>query len=100
MTLESELEQAVRSLQRVVQSMEPGGISGDQALSMVSLFGAAERAAASGTALSTPVVVRRVSYPKAGRASALDGLGAVSGSSVLPRAASLRPSGRPTLLSW
>ena len=58
MTLESELEHAVRSLQRVVQSMAPGAISGDQALSMVSLFGAAERAAASGTALLTPVVVR------------------------------------------
>ena len=81
MTLESELEQAVRSLQRVVQSMAPGAISGDQALSMVSLFGAAERAAASGTALLTPVVVRTGSYTKSGHASAPDWLGAVSGSS-------------------
>jgi hypothetical protein len=81
MTLESELEQAVRSLQRVVQSMAPGAISGDQALSMVSLFGAAERAAASGTALLTPVVVRTGTYTKAGHASAPDWLGAVSGSS-------------------
>jgi hypothetical protein len=81
MTLESELEQAVSSLQRVVQSIAPGAISGDQALSMVSLFGAAERAAASGTALLTPVVVRAGSYTKAGHASAPDWLGAVSGSS-------------------
>jgi hypothetical protein len=81
MTLQSELEQAVCSLQRVVQSMAPGAISGDQALSMVSLFGAAERAAASGTALLTPVVVRTGSYTKAGHASAPDWLGAVSGSS-------------------
>jgi hypothetical protein len=81
MTLESELEQAVRSLQRVVQSMAPGAISGEQALSMVTLFGAAERAAASGTALLTPVVVRTGSYTKAGHASAPDWLGAVSGSS-------------------
>jgi hypothetical protein len=81
MTLESELEQAVRILQRVVQSMAPGAISGDQALSMVSLFGAAERAAASGTALLAPVVVRTGSYTKAGHASAPDWLGAVSGSS-------------------
>jgi hypothetical protein len=81
MTLESELEQAVRGLQRVVQSMAPGAISGDQALSMVSLFGAAERAAASGTALLTPVVVRTGSYTKAGHASAPDWLGAVAGSS-------------------
>jgi hypothetical protein len=81
MTLESELEQAVRILQRVVQSMAPGAISGDQALSMVSLFGAAERAAASGTALLAPVVVRTGSYTKTGHASAPDWLGAVSGSS-------------------
>ena len=80
-TLESELEQAVRSLQRVVQSMAPEAISGDQALSMVSLFGEAERAAASGTALLTPVVVRNGCYTKAGHASAPDWLGAVCGSS-------------------
>jgi hypothetical protein len=61
--------------------MAPGAISGDQALSMVSLFGAAERAAASGTALLTPVVVRTGSYTKAGHASAPDWLGAISGSS-------------------
>jgi hypothetical protein len=81
MTLESELERAVRCIQRVVQSMAPGDISGDQALSLVSLFGEAERAAASGTALLTPVVVRTGSYTKAGHASAPDWLGAVSGSS-------------------
>jgi hypothetical protein len=61
--------------------MAPEAISGDQALSMVSLFGEAERAAASGTALLTPVVVRNGCYTKAGHASAPDWLGAVCGSS-------------------
>jgi hypothetical protein len=61
--------------------MTPEAISGDQALSLVSLFGEAERAAASGTALLTPVVVRNGCYTKAGHASAPDWLGAVCGSS-------------------
>jgi hypothetical protein len=49
---------------------------------MVRLFGEIERAAASGMALLTPVVITSGSYAKEGYASAPDWLGAVSGSST------------------
>src|ERR1039457_4731014 len=80
--MHKELESAVRTLQRVVRSAAPESVSGDQARSMVSLFGQAERAAASGIALLTPKVIETGSYAKEGYASAPDWLGAVSGSSA------------------
>jgi hypothetical protein len=49
---------------------------------LVGLFAAAERAASSGIALFSPVVVETGSYAKAGHGSAADWLGAISGSSA------------------
>jgi hypothetical protein len=80
-TLDTELKNAVRTLQHFVRTTSPGSISGDDALALVALLGEAERAAASGIALLSPVVVETGSYAKAGHASAPDWLGAVSGSS-------------------
>jgi hypothetical protein len=81
-TLDTELKNAVRTLQHFVHTTSPGSISGDDALALVALLGEAERAAASGIALLSPVVVESGSYAKAGHASAPDWLGAVSGSSA------------------
>ena len=80
-TLDTELTQAVRTLQHFVRTTSPGSISGDHAFALVALLGEAERAAASGIALFSPVVLESGSYAKAGHASAPDWLGAVSGSS-------------------
>jgi hypothetical protein len=80
--LDTELKNAVRTLQHFVRSTSPESISGDHALALVALLGEAERAAASGIALLSPVVVEAGSYAKAGHASAPDWLGAVSGSSA------------------
>jgi len=79
---EHELEQAVRTLQRLVHGAAPTSASGDQARRVVALFAQAERAAASGIALFSPVVLETGSYAKAGHGSAADWLGAVSGSSA------------------
>jgi hypothetical protein len=81
-TLDTELKNAVRTLQHFVRTTSPGSISGDHALALVALLGEAERAAASGIALLSPVVVETGSYAKAGHASAPDWLGSVSGSSA------------------
>jgi len=80
--LTSELRHAVRSLQKVLQAAAPGSVSGDEARSLVALFAEAERAASSGIALFTPVVVETGSYTKEGHGSAADWLGALSGSSA------------------
>ena len=81
-TLDTELRHAVHTLQHFVRTTSPESISGDHALALVDLLGEAERAAASGIALLSPVVVETGSYAKAGHASAPDWLGAVSGSSA------------------
>jgi hypothetical protein len=81
-TLDTELRTAVHTLQHFVRTTSPGSISGDHALALVHLLGEAERAAASGIALLSPVVVESGSFAKAGHASAPDWLGAVSGSSA------------------
>ena len=78
----NELTAAVRTIQHVVRTTSPGSICGDEALALVALLGEAERAAASGIALLSPVVIEAGSYAKAGHASAPDWLGAVSGSSA------------------
>jgi len=57
-------------------------MSGDQARAWVGLFADAERAAASGVALLTPVVVETGSYAKEGHGSAADWLGTVSRTSA------------------
>ena len=54
----AELEDAVRTLQRVVRSASPRSFSGDQARAAVALFAESERAASSGIALFTPVLAQ------------------------------------------
>ncbi len=92
----------MRTLQRLVRGAAPNAVSGDQARRMVDLFARAERAAASGIALFSPVVVETGSYTKAGHGSAADWLGAVSGSSPTVAkgrlAAAGRAAGDPALL--
>jgi hypothetical protein len=81
-TFRGELESTVRVLQRLVHAASPGSVSGDEARVLVGLFADAERAASSGIALCSPVVVETGSFAKAGHGSAADWLGAVSGSSA------------------
>ncbi|HVA09501.1 MAG TPA: HNH endonuclease signature motif containing protein [Acidimicrobiales bacterium] len=76
-----ELEGAVRTLQRFVRGAEPGRTTGDEARRVVALLAEAERAASSGIALFTPVVVETGSYAKEGHGSAADWLAAHEGSS-------------------
>jgi hypothetical protein len=80
--LYADLERVVDKLQDVVRTGTPESVSGDQARRFVERFAEAERAAASGVALFTPVVVGTGSYAKEGHASAQDWLGALSGSSA------------------
>ncbi len=99
--LRDDLDGAVRTIERVVRAAEPGSVSGDDARALVALFAAAERAAASGVALFTPVVVHSGSYAKDGHGSAAQWLGAVSGSSCGAAkgrlAAAERAAGDPAL---
>jgi hypothetical protein len=81
-TLYGDLARIVRELQEVVRTSTPDSVSGDQARRFVERFAEGERAAASGVALFTPVVVETGSYAKEGHASAQDWLGGVSGSSA------------------
>ena len=80
--LYGDLEAVVTSLQEVVRTSTPDSVSGDQARRFVERFAEGERAAASGVALFTPVVVGTGSYAKEGHASAQDWLGNLSGSSA------------------
>ncbi len=66
----------------MVRQAAPGAISGDEARSLVTLLGQAERAVASGIALLAPVVLETGSYAKEGHATAADWLGEVAGSSA------------------
>jgi hypothetical protein len=78
-TLYGDLERTLRELQEVVRRSTPEAVSGDQARRFVERFAEAERAATSGIALFTPVVVETGSYAKEGHASAQDWLGSLSG---------------------
>jgi len=80
-TLYGDLERVVREMHEVVRKSTPEMASGDQARRFVERFAEAERAAASGVALFTPVVVGTGSYAKKGYASAQDWLGDLSGTS-------------------
>ena len=77
-----ELRDIVRSLQGVVRTADPGRSTGDEAKAIVALFAEAARAASSGTALFTPVVVASGSFAKDGHGSAAEWLGALDGSST------------------
>ena len=81
-TLYGDLGRTVRALQEVVRTATPASVSGDQARRFVERFAQAERAAASGIALFTPVVVGSGAYAKEGHASAQDWLGTLSGTSA------------------
>jgi hypothetical protein len=97
----AELSGAVRTIQRLVRNSSPGSVSGEEARCLVDLFAQAERAASSGIALFSPVVVETGSYAKAGHGSAADWLGAISGSSAGVAKSRLAAAGRaaadPTL---
>jgi hypothetical protein len=95
--LERELEQTVRTLQRLVRSAEPGSVSGDQARRVVALFAECERAASSGVSLFAPVVAQTGSFAKAGHGSAADWLGALSGSSASAARGRLTAAGHAAL---
>ena len=80
--LYGDLARVVGEIQEVVRTATPDSVSGDQARRFVERFAEAERAAASGVALFTPVVVETGSFAKEGHASAQDWLGTLSGSSA------------------
>jgi hypothetical protein len=92
--VQARLERIVRELQDVVRSAAPGSVSGDAALSLVALLAEAERAAASGIARLTPVVVEAGTFTKLGYASASDWLAALSGSSSAAAKGRLVAAGR------
>jgi len=92
-----ELEGVVRSLQGLVRAAVPGQSSGDEARAIASLFAEAERAAASGLLLYTPVVVATGSFTKEGHGSAAQWLGALSGSSDWSAKARLAAAERASL---
>jgi hypothetical protein len=66
----------------MVREAEPGSASGDQALEVVDLLAEAERAASSGIALFSPVVVETGAFAKQGHGNAAEWLGGVSGTSA------------------
>src|ERR1700683_1332497 len=76
------LERTARDIQEVVRTSTPESVSGDQARRFVERFAEVERAAASGVALFTPVVVETGAYATEGHASAQDWLGTLSGTSA------------------
>jgi hypothetical protein len=80
--LYGDLERVAGELLEVVRTSTPESVSGDQARRFVERFAEIERAAASGVALFTPVVVGTGSYAKEGHASAQDWLGSLAGSSA------------------
>jgi hypothetical protein len=80
-TLRSELEEAIGTIRRVVRTVRPGAVSGDEAREMAELLAEGERVAASGMALLTPRVLETGSFAKTGHASGPDWLAALSGSS-------------------
>jgi hypothetical protein len=100
-TVQDELKNAVGIMQRVVHEANPALVSGDEARAIVGLFAEAERAAASGIALFSPVVVETGSFAKAGHGSAADWLGSVAGTSAGAAkgrlAAAERAAGDPAL---
>jgi hypothetical protein len=81
-TLRTELEQALGTIRRVVRTVRPNAVSGDEARELAELLAEGERVLASGMALLTPRVLETGSYAKTGYASGPDWLAALSGSSA------------------
>jgi hypothetical protein len=80
--LYGDLMRNVAEIREVVRVATPESVSGNQARRFVEGFAQAERAAASGIALFTPVVVETGAYAKEGHPSAQDWLGTLSGTSA------------------
>jgi hypothetical protein len=81
-SLGTELEGAIRTIQRVVRAVAPQAVSGDEARGMVDLLAEGERAVSSGIALLTPRVVETGAYAKTGQATAADWLSSLTGTSA------------------
>jgi hypothetical protein len=79
--LRDRLSSALSALRDIVGSVEPGAVSGEEALELVNLLGETERAAASGMARLTPRVIETGAFARAGFGSAQDWLAAASGTS-------------------
>jgi hypothetical protein len=92
--LETELDEILHALQRVVRVARPQSTSGDVALALAERFSQIQRVASSGVALYAPVVVETGSFAKEGHASAPDWLGSVSGSSAGAAKGFLSAAGR------
>jgi hypothetical protein len=75
------LDAALHIVRRFIRKAAPQSCSGDRARGFVGRCADIERAAASGVALFTPVVVAAGSYAKAGHGSAPQWLGSVAGTS-------------------
>jgi hypothetical protein len=80
--LGEELEAVLGNVLQLVREADPRSVSGNQALAIVGSFAEIERAAASGVALFTPVVVETGSFAKEGHPSAQDWFGSLSGTSA------------------
>ena len=78
----ADLDLASGTIRRIVRSVEPGALFGDQARQMVDLLAALEQVVASGIARLAPRVLATGAYAKEGHGSAQDWLGAVSGTSA------------------
>jgi hypothetical protein len=81
-TFLNDLAVAVGALASLVRSSCPEQCSGDEARAVVALLSEAERVAASGVALFTPVVIKTGSYAKTGEGSAQDWFAKVAGTSA------------------
>ena len=90
------LRSALGALREVVGSVEPGAVTGEEALELVNLLGETERAAASGMARLTPRVIRDPGHsPKRGSARLRIGWPQPRAPPLRPPAAAwLRPSMR------
>ena len=79
------LRSALHTVRDVIGSVDPGIVSGDEALELADLLGETERAAASGMARLTPRVIQTGAFAKVGFASAQDWLGSHFGHVLLVR---------------
>jgi hypothetical protein len=79
---QDELDTALESVRRVVGRVEPGRLSGSEAMGLAERLGEIEKAAASGLAVISPRVIETGAFATGGHASAPDWLGAVTGTSA------------------
>jgi hypothetical protein len=77
----NQLDAALSDVRRIIREADPGRSCGDEAREIATRFSELERAAASGVALYTPVVVATGSYAKEGHGSPAQWMGTLAGSS-------------------